>query len=81
MRADFLRDVLEAGPLPTKEIEAEAKDAGISWRTIKRAKKDLGVEAYREPSAEGAMRGGQWWWRLPKGAKNYCEDQLLTWPP
>ena len=31
---EFLRDVLSAGPRPSTEIEAEAKGAGVSWRTV-----------------------------------------------
>jgi putative DNA primase/helicase len=66
---DFLRSSLADGPKPTKDIEAEAKGAGISWRTICRAKTALGVEA----KPKSAPRDGdgppinRWYWNLPNG--------------
>jgi putative DNA primase/helicase len=55
----FLSDLLSDGPLPTKQIKADADGAGYSWATIRRAQKSLGVEAVKGGMTEG------WKWRLP----------------
>src|SRR5262249_12536909 len=44
---DFLRVVLAAGPVAVQAIETEAKEAGHSWATVRRAKDKLGVVAVR----------------------------------
>jgi putative DNA primase/helicase len=62
---DFLLEHLEAGPAKADEIFEEAKQNGINQKTLKRAKKDLGVRSRKE---QGKI-GGQWLWELPKGAK------------
>jgi putative DNA primase/helicase len=59
---DFLRLLLGPGPRPTTEIEAEAKQAGISWATVRRAKSSLGVLSRR---AGGLGEEGYWEWSLP----------------
>ena len=60
--AKFLRDVLANGPVPTKWIEAAAKQAGLAWRTVQRACADLGVIASR---IGGLASEGEWQWQLP----------------
>jgi putative DNA primase/helicase len=55
---DWLRDFLLAGPVLQKEIREAVEANGHSWRTIERAKRDLGIEAFREKVP------GPWWWRL-----------------
>jgi len=63
----FLRDLLEKGALPTKQVQADANGAGYSWPTIRRAKKSLGVEATRD----GFGKNGVWLWKLsPKVLKH-----------
>jgi putative DNA primase/helicase len=63
---DFLRDVLADGPRPSTEIEAEAKGAGISWRTVRRAQKALGIKPYRKAGAgDGLGKSERWYWSLP----------------
>jgi hypothetical protein len=57
----FLRTILAGGLLPVRQIESEAKSAGIAWRTIRRAKNEMGVTATKT-----ALDGG-WCWALPKG--------------
>ncbi len=57
----FLADLLADGPVPVKGIKADADGAGYSWRTIRRAQKELGVAAVRE----GYGKGGAWVWKLP----------------
>ena len=45
----FLRDALANGPRPARDVESEAKEChGISKRTLDRARKVIGVEAFRE---------------------------------
>lgn len=55
---DFLETELARGPRPETEIRAKASLAGITKRTLDRAKKELGVESKK--------RGmGAWYWHLP----------------
>jgi len=57
---EFLRDVLRAGPVPSKQIKKEANEADISWRTVERAKTDLKVQTYKDSES------GRWMWTLPE---------------
>jgi hypothetical protein len=62
---EFLNDVLADGPVPAAQVKEESEDAGITDITLRRAKKSLGVLAYRE-NAAGEKRGsGRWMWKLP----------------
>lgn len=54
----FLRESLAAGPTPTKTLEAEAKAAGLAWRTVRRAADSIGVRRKK-----GGMSDG-WYWSL-----------------
>jgi hypothetical protein len=45
---NFLRVELAGGRVPSKELGIRAQDAGISDRTLKRAKHALGIEATRD---------------------------------
>ena len=69
---DFLRSELENGPRPVKEVRAAAKDAGISDRTLDRAKSQLRVKSERV--GEHGRGGGHWEWSIkdanPLGAHN-----------
>jgi hypothetical protein len=56
---DFLEDVLNNGPVPSSEVEKEAKGAGIAQTTLRRAKTALGVKPKK------ASFGGGWLWSLP----------------
>jgi putative DNA primase/helicase len=56
---DFLMQVLGNDVVPSKSVEAEAKEAGISWATLRRASDALGVKKRRGD-------GGKWYWSLPK---------------
>lgn len=60
----LLRELLTNGPLPVKEVESEAKSAGISWRTVERAKAALNIRASRVQEGFGGGRG-HWVWALP----------------
>jgi putative DNA primase/helicase len=55
---DFLAEVLKDGITPCKTIQAEGKDAGISWASIRRAADTLEV---------GKTKGANgWYWKLPQ---------------
>lgn len=57
---EFLAALLEDGPVEAKRVVREAAEAGISKRTLDRAKGKLGV---RSRQAEGARHRG-WVWAL-----------------
>lgn len=42
---DWLGHMLATGPVAVSELRHQAKEAGISWRTIERAKAELGIHA------------------------------------
>ena len=56
---EWLRKLLQDGPVPQQRIEAEAERQEFSWRTIRRAKDDLGVRSRK------ASFGRGWLWELP----------------
>jgi putative DNA primase/helicase len=60
--ADFLRSVLADKPVKASQVLREAREAGHSERTIRRAKDELDIKAVKE-----GMDGG-WVWQLPKMA-------------
>jgi putative DNA primase/helicase len=57
---DWLRKLLRGGPRRATEVEIEAKAAGISLATVRRAKSQLSIETYREG---GLGSAGYWVWR------------------
>jgi hypothetical protein len=64
---NFLRDLLADGPLPATDIEAEAKQAGISRKMMRRAQHELGVRVERKAvSGSGLGKSGRWYWTLPR---------------
>ncbi len=78
----FLRDLLKDGAVPSKQVMADAREAGYSAATIRRAKDALGVKPKREG---GAGKDGMWTWALPltppkvlKESKDAQEKLLST---
>jgi hypothetical protein len=70
--ADWLRDLLADGPRPTREVEAEAKEAGYSGATLRRAKAAAGVIARKRAFGEG------WEWVLPVPAEGAHPSKMRT---
>ena len=73
--ADWLRD----GPVLQKEVQRLAREAGVSDKTLRRAKQASGVE-----SVKGTGRGAGWMWQLPAGvnadASPYIPGHVATLP-
>jgi hypothetical protein len=61
---DFLKELLAAGPCPKAEVLRRALHAGISTRTLERAKIQLGVES-KPTVSEGRKR---WSWSFSASA-------------
>lgn len=60
----WLRTALANAPRPAKELMDEAREAAcIAPATLRRAREELRIEAYREQVP------GPWFWRLPQGAQ------------
>ena len=55
----FLRTILEHGPVPSRRVQSEAREAGLAWVTVRRAKDFIGVIVSKK-----ALDGG-WTWELP----------------
>ena len=60
---DFLASKLAAGPRPVRQIEAEARDAGISKASLKRSRRRLRIRARKDAS-------GRWQLSLMRNASN-----------
>ncbi len=56
---DVLRTILVNGAMPAKEVQSQARNAGIAERTLWRAKRSLGVVAAKVGFSQG------WCWSLP----------------
>ncbi|MUI14139.1 AAA family ATPase [Massilia dura] len=57
MLIDTIKDA--GGSMAVKLLQVEVRDAGHSWDTAKRLKKELGIESSK------LSMGGPWVWRLP----------------
>lgn len=71
---EFLRDILADGPVEAKQVKAEARDAGISDISLRRAKSVLGVVAVKD----GFGNAGKWLWQLQS---KQTEDLRCSKPP
>lgn len=56
--ADWLRDVLQDGPVPVRDLK---RTSPTSWPTVERAKQALGIKARRS----GPRPTDPWEWQLP----------------
>ncbi|MDP9379796.1 MAG: AAA family ATPase [Chloroflexota bacterium] len=77
--AEFLRSILQDGPLAARDVIQEARRAGIAERTLQRASKDLGVTKRRDNEAGGKRGQGGWVWELLQG--HPLLDFSSKWPP
>ena len=57
---EFLLERLETGPVNSADIIEEAKQEGIAVKTLRRAKKELGVKSRRQGGTNGT-----WFWESP----------------
>ena len=65
---DFLCELLKDCATPTKTVEVEAKAAGISWASVRRASEAIGVQKKKANDC--------WYWSLPPAvAKAARADQ------
>ena len=51
---------LKSSPMLAKDVFTQAEDNGISNKTLKRAKKKIGIESYNE----GFGGDKKWFWKL-----------------
>jgi hypothetical protein len=61
---EFLKAELAEGPRPVAELRRVATDLALAWRTVERAKRDLGVRAAKAGFHEG------WTWESPDPPPN-----------
>ena len=61
----FLMEILKDEAVSTKEIKSTARDEGLSWATVRRAKDKMGcISAFKEK-----VVGGKWFWELDEITK------------
>lgn len=68
-RADaeaWLEEMLSGAEVATQTLKSEATAAGYTWRTMERAKADLGIVAERQSIGNDGK--GRWFWKLPDKA-------------
>lgn len=66
---NFLEDMLESFPVPSKAIFAEAKKACISAASIRRAKEHMNIKIFKEQGKDG-----RWMWKL--NPPSYSDEQV-----
>ncbi len=72
----WLRDVLGAGPMPARDVQAQARQAGIAEPTLRRARQEERVQVIRS----GFGPGGQWTWQLPDGTGDHLRHRCSSDP-
>jgi len=58
----FLQDALADGPVPSKDLIADAKENSIAEKTLRRAFNSIGGK----PQKESGNLEGKWFWQLPE---------------
>lgn len=58
---EFLRDLLSDGPMSAKDVRKHADSAGLTWGTVKRAKKELRVQSV---NVRDEKHIAAWVWKL-----------------
>jgi len=74
---EFLREALAGGAVAVIDLKADAKEAGLSWATIRRAKDRLGVVAKRESHGRDGGGGGPGPCQFLQGAHPTCKMLML----
>jgi hypothetical protein len=72
----FLRELLADGPVPSRDVFLQARQAGISEITLKRAKASIGVKAHKAGGHFGGDPG--WYWELPSAEGDHSRLKRLT---
>ena len=67
---EILRDILSKGPVAANEAKKQARDAGVSEATLRRAKEALGVGSHKDGM------GGGWLWELPEDVQPPCLEHF-----
>lgn len=65
---DFLQSILSKSSMKVIDIQKEARAAGISEKSLRRAREKLGIKPKKSNFNEG------WEWGLPEGALNTQDD-------
>jgi hypothetical protein len=71
---EFLLERLEAGPVKSDDVLEEAKQEGFAEKTLRSAKKELGIKSRKE---HGRI-DGPWVWELPP--KKATPPKRESWP-
>ena len=56
----WIRELLAGGEVESNTVKEQAKDAGLAWRTVRRAADEIRVKREKNSFT------GKWQWRLPK---------------
>ena len=68
----FLRTELNEGGRRVKDLKAASEDAGLSWRTVRRAQKKLAIKPHKDGFDSG------WKWALPSSAYKPSENAKVA---
>ncbi len=63
--SDWLATMLAGAEVPVGELKRQANAAGLSWRTVERAKSELCVVAEAVGRSDGGRGAAYWTWALP----------------
>lgn len=75
--AEWLRSMLGGAEVPVKTLKREASAAGLGWRTVERAKAELGVIAEPVGKSDGSRGVDYWCWRLTEKS---AKEKVATLP-
>jgi hypothetical protein len=68
---EWLRELLESGPMESAKVKESASAAGLAWPTVRRAQESIGIRPFK------AQFGGAWTWKLPP-PKSTCSPSEST---
>jgi RecA-family ATPase len=71
---EFLREMLDEGPVLVDELRSQAKKAGITEHTLRRAKDKEKVKATRHATDGTPYTKRPWVWHLPGDIRMHPED-------